>query len=236
MKSKKMGRKGPKTAPKPQNRHSADIKIPAKSLKARKARPPRDAKRKPPAKRKEKKLPEYLTVDEKDALLAVIKSPRDKAIFRTLLYHGLRASEIGLLQLSDYRQGRSLGMDRLRIHRLKGSSGGDTNLVEAAGSAIRSWLKVRGTAPGPLFPSRNHRPIGRSRLLKLMHHYCRLARIPIEKAHPHALKHTCATLLLSERHESIADVQAHLGHANVQNTMIYARLTNPAHEERARRR
>ena len=68
-----------------------------------------------------------------------------------------------------------------------------------------------------------------------MKRYCLLAGIPPEKVNPHALKHTCCTLLLSDRHESIVDVQAHVGHADIRNTMIYAKLTSQANQERTRR-
>jgi integrase len=68
-----------------------------------------------------------------------------------------------------------------------------------------------------------------------MKHYCKLAGIPDEKAHFHSLKHTCGTLLLSEQHESIVDVQKHLGHADIRNTMIYAQLTDEANLARAER-
>jgi integrase len=61
------------------------------------------------------------------------------------------------------------------------------------------------------------------------------AGIPKEKSHFHALKHTCGTLPLSEQHESIVDVQKHLGHADIRNTMIYAQLTDDANRERAER-
>jgi len=64
-----------------------------------------------------------------------------------------------------------------------------------------------------------------------MKRYCLLAGIPPEKVNPHALKHTCCTLLLSDRHESIVDVQAHVGHADIRNTMIYAKLTSQANQK-----
>ena len=44
-----------------------------------------------------------------------------------------------------------------------------------------------------------------------------------------------ATLLLSEQHESIVDVQKHLGHADIRSTMVYAQLTDEANRERAER-
>jgi integrase len=125
-------------------------------------------------------------------------------------------------------------MDRLFLHRLKGSIGGETIIVNSA-AALRAWLRIRGTSPGPIFTSRNHRAISRRRLDELMEHYCNLAGIPDEKAHFHSLKHTCGTLLLSEQHESIVDVQKHLGHADIRNTMIYAQLTDEANLARAER-
>ena len=64
-----------------------------------------------------KRIPHFLTQDELRRLFKVIRSKRDKAIFLVAYRHGLRASEIGLLQRADVdaKQGR------ISIHRLKGS-------------------------------------------------------------------------------------------------------------------
>jgi integrase len=43
----------------------------------------------------------FLTQDETKQLLAVIASKRDRALFLTAYRHGLRASELGLLQRTD---------------------------------------------------------------------------------------------------------------------------------------
>ena len=188
-----------------------------------------------PAK-KRKEPPKYLLPEEIQALLAVSeKSPRDHAIFQLAYRHGLRASEIGLIQMHDYRPSERKDYDRLVIERLKGSFGGDTLLVPAAANAIRKWVKHRGYAPGPMFRSRNRGRIGRTQLHYLMKRYCKLAGIPSEKAHFHALKHTCGTIMLSVLKESIVDVQHHLGHADIRSTMVYAKLTEQANEERASR-
>ena len=90
-------------------------------------------------------------------------------------------------------------------------------------------------APGPMFLLRNHGRIGRTMLHYLTKHYCKLAGIPEEKAHFHALKHTCGTIMLSVLKESIVDVQHHLGHADIRSTMVYAKLTEQANEDRALR-
>ena len=183
-----------------------------------------------------KPAPKYLTTDEIQALLETTAgNARDHAIFRLAYHHGLRASEIGLIQMRDYRPSLRKDYDRLVMDRLKGSFGGDTVLVEAAAAAIRKWVKKRGHAPGPMFISREKGRISRTMLHYLMKRYCKLADIPDEKAHFHALKHTCGTIMLSVLKESIVDVQHHLGHADIRSTMVYAKLTEQANEERAQR-
>jgi integrase len=56
--------------------------------------------------RKPKKEPTYLTEHEVEAFFRVIYKPRDKALFRVMYHHGLRASEAGKLMLSDFRRGQ----------------------------------------------------------------------------------------------------------------------------------
>jgi integrase len=186
--------------------------------------------------KRRKEAPKYLTPEEIQALLnASSINARDHAIFRLAYHHGLRVSEVGLIQMRDYHPSTRKDYDRLVIDRLKGSYGGDTVLVGAAADAIRKWVKKRGQAPGPMFISRNRGRIGRTMLHYLMKRYCKLAGIPEEKAHFHALKHTCGTIMLSVLKESIVDVQHHLGHADIRSTMVYAKLTEQANEERAAR-
>ena len=98
-------------------------------------------------KRRKRTLPKYLIPEKKDALFRVIEDPRDRAIFRLAYHHGLRASEIGMIQVKDWRRGTSLDMDRLFLRRLKGSIGVETILVNAAATALRAWLRIRGTSP-----------------------------------------------------------------------------------------
>ena len=190
---------------------------------------------KKPVKRRVRNLPPYLTVPEKDRFFRVCTDVRDRAIFRLLYHCALRASEIGMLQLSDFRQGSALHLDRLLIHRLKGSISGETALVPAAAQALRAWVRKRGIQPGCLFPSRQKTPLSRFRIFRLMRRYCRMANIPLEKARPHCWKHTSCIHLLSDKKEGLIDVQRHAGHANVQSTMRYLALTSEFDESRVRR-
>src|SRR2546422_8412103 len=74
------------------------------------------------------------------------------------------ASEIGMLQLRDYDPKAA----KIFVHRLKGSNSGEHHLVREEARALRAWLKVRGSFPGPIFLSKQKRPIDRTTLHLLM--------------------------------------------------------------------
>ena len=156
----------------------------------------------------------YMEVDEIQRLFSVIKSKRDLALFRIAYHRGLRAHEIGLLKLSDWQN------DRLYVHRGKGSRSAEHLITPKEKHALNMWVRVRGHERGPLFPSRNHQPITRSRLDQLIKHYCELAKIPSAKAHMHALKHACGTHL-AEMGESAENIKEYLGHRAISSTQCY---------------
>jgi len=180
-------------------------------------------------KRKAQKVPTYLTIDELRRFFAVIKSPRDTAIFRLMYHRGLRASEPGLLQVADYQEREK----RIGVHRLKGSNSYDYPTVAVEDKAVRTWLNKRGRHPGLLFESRNHQAISRWRIAQMMRKYCGLADIPPEKAHPHCLKHSCGTQL-SARGMDVMQIKDLLGHRSLNSTVIYVQTTNAARESTGR--
>ena len=180
--------------------------------------------------RKRPKPVKYLNTEEIKALFGVITDARDRAIFRVVYHRVLRASEVKLLELSDYRQRDG----RLYVRRLKGSKSGEYPLFDEERRALNLWLKKRGTSAGPLFPSRRHHGISRWALDELMKKYCRIAGVAEEKAHMHALKHSSGTHYHA-RTGDVAATQDHLGHRNIQNTMIYVDITNRRRDELAER-
>jgi site-specific recombinase XerD len=174
--------------------------------------------------------PKHLEIDEIERLFSVITDLRDRAMFRLAYHRGLRASELGVMLLSDYRPHSG----RLMVRRLKGSNSGEYLLCRVEESSLRAWIRERGAAAGPMFPSRQRGPITRRRLDQLMKRYCAAAGIPAERAHMHALKHSCGSHLV-EQGEDILVIQDHLGHRNVQNTMIYLHTTKKARDSAGER-
>jgi site-specific recombinase XerD len=98
---------------------------------------------------------------------------------------------------------------------------------------FHAYMKIRGTKPGPIFLSRHNEPISRSQIDRLMRYYAHRAGWNPRMCHCHAFKHACCTHLLSKGY-NVEQVQDWVGHANIANTMIYARITNARRTEMAR--
>jgi integrase len=184
----------------------------------------------PPAKKKRKK-PDLATPkeDEIERFFKGIDSPRDRAIFRLMYHAGLRASEVGLLEMRDYQP----KTDRIMVTRLKGSNSGEHALNRKEAKTLKAWLKVRGTLPGVLFASRKGGPIHRRTLDDLVKRYGAAAGWPVKMRHCHIFKHACCTHLLSKGF-NVEQVRDWVGHENIQNTMIYARVTNSRRDQMAK--
>lgn len=171
----------------------------------------------------------YLNQKELDAFFRVIKSPRDRAIFHLIYFRGLRASEPGLLELADFNADKQ----RLRFRRKKGSRGGEWPLHPRELTALKIWLKVRGKDAGAMFPSRNHLPISRFQVWRLMKAYAIQAGIDPRKAHTHALKHSIAMTLLREKHKDLKFIQTWMGHVNMNSTAQYLHLSDSERDSQA---
>jgi len=169
----------------------------------------------------------YLQPEEIAAFFRAISSKRDRAIFRLVYHRGLRAHEPGLIQYSDFRDRDGV----LYVRRGKGSISREHSLIREELLALRAWTKERGTMPGAMFPSRQGlRGITRTRLDQIMKSYCRAAGIRADKAHMHALKHSCGTHL-RERGNSADAIQDWLGHRDSKSTDIYMHFSRRRREE-----
>ncbi|MDA2938387.1 tyrosine-type recombinase/integrase, partial [Acidobacteria bacterium AH-259-A15] len=109
----------------------------------------------------------FLTQEETKRLFSVIKSKRDRAIFLTAYRHGLRPSEVGLLQRTDVDTKSA----RLSLQRLKGSISGVYPLQPDLLKLLRSHLRSRKDSSPYLFISKRGTPIDRRTLWYLMQRY-----------------------------------------------------------------
>ncbi len=172
----------------------------------------------------------YATKEQVQKLLAATRrNVRDHAIFTVMYWRGLRASEVGRLQLSDWKPDSG----RLFVHRSKNGVSAEYLVSAAEKKALNAWLKVRGRAPGPLFVSQLRRPISVRRVQDLFGFYASRAGWPEELRHVHVLRHSIAVHLV-ERGIDVLAIKDWLGHRNISSTMVYAQMTNPARDRVAR--
>ncbi len=142
------------------------------------------------------------------------RATRDLAIARLLFNRALRKGEVTGLDLEHYD--RTAG--RLLIH---GKGRGDREWVTIppqATAALESWLKVRGTDPGPLFIG-EHRNGGNDG-----HRLCDRQVNRIFEAYgikPHGLRHSAITQALTITNGDTTRVMRFSRHKNIQTVMIY---------------
>lgn len=176
-----------------------------------------------------RKLPDYLTVEEVDGLLAspdrrTARGLRDAAMIEVLYATGLRVSELVKLRLRDlnFDAGYLLATGKGRKERL-------VPVGEAALEAVRAYAEqarpafAGSRAIDTLFLTHHGRAMTRQGFWKLLGRYARAAGIrkPIS---PHKLRHSFATHLV-ERGADLRAVQAMLGHADIGTTEIYTHVS-----------
>ena len=128
-------------------------------------------------KRKQDRAITFLTQEEMQRLFSVIKTKRDRAIFAVAYRHGLRASEVGMLQLTDL----DLKAARITINRVKGSMSGTYPMSPDTVKLIRSYIRSRKDTSPYLFISNGGLPIDRRTLLVMMKKYGTASGLPPER-------------------------------------------------------
>lgn len=173
----------------------------------------------------------FLFDQEKEVLFKVIENDesihktRNKAIFLIAEYGALRASEIGMIKMSD------INITRREIYfkRLKNSNNNTLRIIdETVYNALLEYIEYRhehNIISDYLFVSQKGNPISRKTLDSMMKSYCRQAGIPKDKSHFHALKHTRA-VSLAELGLDTKEIQYWIGHKRIQNTEIYLQFTS----------
>jgi integrase/recombinase XerD len=182
-----------------------------------------------------KKLPDVLGKEQMNALLAAAGTEetnrlakRDKAIIELFYASGLRASELAELSLEDLHF--DLGVIRILG---KGQKERIVPMGQQAMAAINDYVStlrptlaaVKTTrtkaSHSRLFLTRSGGPMTRIVLWQLVQKLSRQAGL--RRIHPHTLRHTFATHLLSGGAD-LRIVQELLGHSNVATTQIYTHV------------
>jgi integrase len=167
----------------------------------------------------------FLTPDETLTVLKAARerATRDWAMILLAYRHGLRASEVCGLKLTDI----DLKSGSISIRRLKGSMQtvqphphrGQPLLDEL--SALRVWLRERQSDGSDyLFTSQKGGKLDRTQFFRVFQTIAVTVGLPLEKRHPHVLKHSLASHLVAGN-VNLALIRQALGHRSINSTMQY---------------
>lgn len=173
-------------------------------------------------------LPEVLSIEEVEALLAAIdlsqpEGERNLAIIETLYGSGLRVSELIGLKLSNVFFDKHF----MRVEG-KGSKQRLVPLSEPAENAIRYWLidrnqmNVKHGCEDYVFLNRRGGQLTRQMVFIIIKQLAATANIK-KNISPHTLRHSFATHLL-EGGANLRAIQEMLGHESILTTEIYTHI------------
>lgn len=179
--------------------------------------------------RKDRKLPDILSSQEVDQLLAIkdntLLGIRNKAMLELLYATGLRVTELITLKVSDLH----LTMGFVRCLG-KGSKERIVPLGDVAKKSLEIYLEdargelvKRGNDKNILFVNQHGRPLTRQGFWKILKTIARKNGLQ-KTITPHTLRHSFATHLL-ENGADLRSVQEMLGHTDISTTQIYTHVT-----------
>lgn len=181
-----------------------------------------------------KKLPQRLTRDEAQRLLAVPnrRAPtgvRNRALLRLFYRAGLRCQEALDLKPRDLQ----LSRNEIRVNEGKGGKDRVVWIDPVTIEILESWRDIRPSGSEWFFCALFRDPgrqLDSGYVRAMIARYGRRAKIDI-RCHPHLLRHTFASELLEDGC-TIAEVQKLLGHEDLGTTQMYLHLVDERLRER----
>jgi len=174
--------------------------------------------------RNPQKLPQVLSVEEVERLLAGASNPKHRAALAVAYGAGLRASEVVHLKIADIDSARMI----VRVVQGKGRRDRYAMLSPSLLELLRAWW-LHGNAQGKmlpsgwLFPGRNlANPLSTRQLNTACHRAADAASLE-KQISMHTLRHSFATHLL-ENKVDIRVIQVLLGHRKLETTARYSHV------------
>ena len=165
-----------------------------------------------------------LTQAEYERLVAAAKDQGNEKLaflIQTICSTGIRVSELKFITTEAVEAGEA--------HiRLKGKN--RTILLPGKlCKLLRKYIKKQHIQSGPVFISRNGKPLDRSNIWRMMKNLCGSAGVDSKKVFPHNLRHMFARKFYSIDHD-IAKLADILGHSSINTTRIYIITTSREHQ------
>ncbi len=164
-----------------------------------------------------------LSKAEYERLLTAAKKKKNQRLYylmQTICSTGIRVSELRCITKEAVKVGQAIisckGKMRVVI------------LPKELCRMLKGYIKESGIKSGPVFVSRNNKPLDRSYIWKILKSLCKSAGVSQEKVFPHNLRHLFARTYYSLQKDIVrlADI---LGHSSINTTRIYTIETGDTH-------
>ena len=163
-----------------------------------------------------RKLPEILTTDEVRRLLNNLTRTKSRLIVKLLYSSGIRLSECLNLKIEDLEMGNKIGW-------VRGGKGAKDRMFILSQEICDELLPFVHGRQGLIFKNSRNNPLTPRNVQKIVKTAAIKAGIR-KQITPHKLRHSFATHLL-EAGTDIRIIQELLGHANLQTTQIYTKVS-----------
>ncbi len=179
------------------------------------------------AKKKEVRIPKFLTQNEIDMFLDQLENStptktRDKAMFETLYSTGMRVSEIINVKVTD------VNLDNGTIRVIgKGNKERIVIINHSSKESLNEYIysartKLQTELCDTLFLNNKGNPLSRQGFNFILKKYA--ANVGITEISPHIFRHSIATHMLNNGGD-LRMIQMLLGHANISTTEVYTHVS-----------
>ena len=165
-----------------------------------------------------------LTKDEYNRIVKVAKTKNLRLYYlmQTICATGIRVSEVGYITVDAVKKGVVKINCKGKIRQVL--------LPVKLCKLLDAYIKKEKIKNGPVFVTKNGKPLDRSNIWKEMKKLCKDANVAKEKVFPHNLRHLFARTYYSIQKDIVrlADI---LGHSSINTTRIYTMETGEVHRQ-----
>ena len=167
-----------------------------------------------------------LTKEEYIKLLRVTQKRGDtqlNLIIQTICATGIRVGELQCITVDAIKRGEAVVDCKGKCRRVF--------IVTLLRKKLLRYIAEQKIQEGPIFVSKNGKPISRTIIWRKMKSLCHEAQVNPQKVFPHNLRHLFARIFYAIE-KDIAKLADILGHANINTTRVYIITTGAEHRRK----